>query len=224
MPIINSIPENYQSGFKELSKLNEEDFDKLKDVLEKITFASSIDGLLVKIHESSDFDSMTIGFNLDDIFLSISSVISFIESKDVINEIANDITNLCVEYELIKDGQQKDYLNKLEYLLSRKQIYYSSKAEDLLNDYGNAFVLSRVVSDIRPIFDIDLNEEIKAAMIIHNLTIHYQSDNEPFHKNITLTLSPKNIKELREILNRAEVKEINLKSVLEKSNVVYLNE
>lgn len=219
MPIINSIPEDYQTGFEKLSKLNEGVFEEIKNALEKISFASSIDDLLMKIHESTDFD-----LDVDGIFISISSVVSFIESKDAINEMANDITNLSIEYELIKDDQKRDYLNKLEYLLSNKQIYYASKAEDLLNDYGNAFILSRVVSDIRPVFDIDLNEDIKAAMIIHNLTIHYQSNNEPFHKNITITLSPKNIKELREILNKAELKEINLKSVLENSNLIYLNE
>lgn len=219
MPIINSIPEKYQSGFEELAKLNDEDFNKIQQSLEQIPFVSSIDNLMMKIYQLTKVE-----IDLEDIFSSVGSLISFIENKDAIVEIANDIAKLSLDYDFIKDEDKENFISRLIILLNGKQIYYAYKAEDLLNNYGNSFITSRIISDIRPVFELDLDEELKAGMILHNLTIHYQSNDEPFHKNISLTLTPSNIQELKEVLDRAELKEEKLQSILKISKMVDLNE
>lgn len=219
MPVVNDIPERYHEGFKDLSALNQQEFEKVKECLDKIELVGSIEGLLIQLYQKLDqFETP-----LDDIFSSISSIITFIQNKETIAEIANDIANLSIEYELVSEDNLTEYKNRLKYLLGNKHIYIASKAEDLLNDYSNSYILSRVVSDIRPVFSIDVNEDLRAGMILHNLSIHYQSNDEPYHKTITLTLSPEDVLDLKASLDRADIKEKKLQSVLEKSNMIYLN-
>lgn len=94
----------------------------------------------------------------------------------------------------------------------------------MYSNYGNNFILCRVISDIRPVFDIEIDESPKAGIILHSLNIHYQSNEEPLHKNITLTLNSDSIKLLKEALTRAENKENSLKRILEMSEMRNLNE
>jgi hypothetical protein len=220
MSIINSIPPQYLSGFEELANLSDEEFKKIQQGLEKVRPVSSIDGLVAKLYQTEDFKA-----DLADIFSSIGSLVPYIESKQTIGEIANDIADLSIDEEILKEeGQRESYINRLVVLLTGKQVFYASKADDLINNYGNTFILSRIVTDIRPVFDIELTEEIRAGMIIHNLTIHYQSNDEPYHKNITLSLTPDDVQELRRVLDRAELKEERLQAIFKKSEIDDLNE
>ncbi|MES2649611.1 MAG: hypothetical protein V4717_22220 [Bacteroidota bacterium] len=219
MALISSIPDKYEDGFRALASMEEEDFIKLKDALSHSPLCSSMDKLAIKLNSAISNDS-----DLRDIFASIGSLSPVIESKETIDEIVKDIVSLCEEYDLIDETLKNTLSQRLSFFLNNKQIFYASKAEDLLNSYGNAFIKCRVISDIRPIFELDLQEDIKAAMIVHNLSIHYQSSEEPFHKDINLCLTSTELQDLKEAIIRAEAKHIRLQSLLDKSDMLDLNE
>lgn len=61
-------------------------------------------------------------------------------------------------------------------------------------------------------------------MIIHNLHIHYKSDDEGDHKDIYLALDSDDIQSLKILLERAENKEKFLKEGLTKAGLTDLNE
>jgi hypothetical protein len=143
----------------------------------------------------------------------------FIESEEILPEVIDDIVSICELDSIIDKKSIKVFKKRLDFLLNNKQIFYASKAEDLISNYGNKYILSRVISDIRPIFDINLDSTPANGIIIHNLVLHYQSSEEPFHRDITLTLTSENIKSLKEVLDRAEIKEKGLKNIFDKAEL-----
>lgn len=210
--LINFIPSKYHDGFKQLGEISNEIFDEIKEYLSNSPRKSSIDKLTAGFSSNSDFD-------VEEIFSSVGSIIPVLENEDELPELVNNIVSLAELNDLIKKKDRKKLKDRLLILLNDQNIFYASKAEDLIDNYGNKFILSRVISDIRLVFPINLDSTLENGMIIHNLTIHYQSNEEPFHKNITLTLTSEDLSSLKETLSRAEKKEVNLKSVFKKAHI-----
>jgi hypothetical protein len=217
MSLIRSIPERYQSGFKELSTLTKDHFQTLLNALEQVSFNPSIEALSTKIEELIDVNG-----DVEEIFESVGSIVSFIEDKSEIKELTENIGKLGIDYKLFDESEKDEFVSRLSKLLDKKHILIASKADELVNNYSNSYVLSKVVTDFRPVFDIDASDKIEAGIILHNLTIHYQSNDEPFHRNITISLTAENIESLREALERAEKKDKNLTEILRQASIVNL--
>jgi predicted transcriptional regulator len=220
MPLLKSIPEIYEDGFQELAILSEANFTKIKNYLSNAPLVSSIENLVNSISSSKGLELLEI----EDIFESVGSLVGFIEKKEIIEEVIQDVVMLSMVQELVTPKNKKRFEKRLTFLINNEQIYYAAKAGSLASNYGNVFIESRTISDIRPVFDTEVENQLKAGIVIHNLTIHYQSSEAPFHKDITLALTLKDIKSLKEVLDRAEKKEKRLQVVFEKTNIKNLNE
>jgi len=219
MPLITTIPERYETGFAVLNSLSKSQFDEIKKILPSLDLTYSIESL------SENLSSKKLArVNMLEIFRSVGSLIPFIDNEEMIKEVAEDIVFLIDINEIFKIENKEVFLSRLLFFLTDKHIYYASKSEDLIDNYGNVYILSRTLSDIRTVFDLNVEQEPKAGFIIHNLSIHYQSIDEPFHKDISIQLTSSQIQELKETLIRAERKEKMLKSVLKNSNIKNLIE
>lgn len=216
MPLINNIPERFEDGFSELDSLTKEQYALVKEVLEKQHNKSSINGLASVLSPiiSKEFEHI----DIYEILMSVGSIIPYIDTKEMIGEIVDDIVFLCDLGELTSKENTGDFRERIEFLLNNDNVYLASKSDDLLNNYGNTFITGRSITDIRPVFGLEMGTP-KAAVIVHNLSIHYQSNEEPYHKDITLVLTGKDIEGLKDILVRAEEKEKCLKSILSSSNI-----
>ncbi len=73
MPLINSIPERYEDGFKELGTLKDEDFDKIQKYLSDCHYVSSIEKLAFNTLVNEVFNLIEI----EEIFLSVGSLVAF---------------------------------------------------------------------------------------------------------------------------------------------------
>lgn len=209
------IPERHHAGFKKIATITEEVFAKIQEGLSYTSLTSSIETLSSKVAELKNLESA----DLKQMFSSVGSLSSFLEDVDLIKDVVDDISNLI---EVEEDKER--FKERLIYLFESRQIFYASKASELKSDYGNSFILCRIITDIRPVFDVNIHEAPKAGMIIHNLHFHYQSGEEPYHKNLTLTLDSSDIWMLRDTLDRAITKEDSLQSLFENSNMTNLDE
>ena len=218
MPLISAIPEKYIGGFEKLSSLTNEDFEKIKEGISYTSLTFSLKKLADNIVEVKKVNPA----DLHQIFVSLGSILPYMEKVEAINELIDDIANIGVQKGFIKD--KNTFVERLTFLFSSPQIYYASKARELLTECGNIYIDSRLITDIRPVFGIDLDESPKGAMIIHNLHIHYQADEEGDHKDLFLALDAKDIKTLKDVLNRAEIKEKSLKTVIEKAGLTNLKD
>jgi hypothetical protein len=218
MSLISFIPQRYEEGFKKIASIEEVDFQLIKESIENGSLVSSVGKLVARIADVSGIDAV----DIEKIFSSVGSLISFFENEDMVNEVIENITTIGYEGKLFENKEQ--FFERLSFFLKNKHIYYSVKANDLSTDYGNVFLNSRIATDIRPVFGINIEDAPQAAMIVHNLHIHFQSDEEGNHKDIYLALDSDDLKSLKDAIIRAEQKEIGLSKIFEKAGITNLNE
>jgi hypothetical protein len=222
MPIISSIPTGYQEGFKQLSVIDSDKFNAIAEGLSSKSFASSITKLIEKISKLQNIPSE----DFEDIFLSVGSLVDFLDKGFKIRDLVKDIVSAGKDDQIIKfkdEIEEKEYNKRLSFLLANQQIYYASKANDLATELGSIFLRSKVVTDIRPIFNVSLDDP-KVGLITHTLHIHYNSCEESGHRDIYISLDSNDIAILRLDLERAQQKEDNLRSMFKKMEMINLNE
>jgi hypothetical protein len=218
MPIINTIPERYIEGFKALIALSDEAFETIKVGLSNAPYSSSIEILSETLNNLDD------EINILEIFESIGSLMSFLDDRELVNDVIQSILTVSLDEELINEDQASQFGKRIEYLLNNRQLYLASKSEDLIFNYSNKYFSSRIVSDIRPVFNMDISEDPSACLIIHNLNIHYQSQDEPFHKDILVSLNSDDLNELIKVLERAQKKDLSIKKMISKNGMKIIEE
>lgn len=221
MPRIARIPEQYQRGFVHLYSIDDESFLLLVDALAKSGLAFGPSNLARKI----DFGSKDPGV-FTEIFLSVGSLIPVRErntrtSEEIVDDIC-DLLRINQQIDFKNDSDVKKYKRRLVTLLENEQLLYSSKSVELATDYENIFISSKVTTDIRPVFGKNIGDNPKAALIVHNLQLHYHVGEEDEHRDLYVALDATDIKNLQEVLSRALEKENTLAKLLEASSIVNL--
>jgi hypothetical protein len=118
------------------------------------------------------------------------------------------------------EPREKDQLlSRLAILLRYDEgIGLSSKALGLSGEYGNLFVRSRILTDMRPVFGSNLVAGPQGAIISHTLHIEcHQADGE--HTSFFITMDSSDLDDLREQLDRAVQKETALRAMLKSTQV-----
>lgn len=103
---------------------------------------------------------------------------------------------------------------RLAALLSARDVVAFSKAADVSTEYDQVLHVSRIVTDIRPIFGHEIEGDPIGAVIAHSLRIDY------FHegrlKTTSFALNSSDLKQLRATLQRADAKEKALSGILDR--------
>lgn len=240
MPAISSIPEEYKGGFRDIFLLGENDFNSIVEGLNSIPLTSSIKKLAVAATKFKP----SIHDDVANMFVSIGSLTSLIEKGASIEEISHDIC-IALSDELqaaiessdkvIVDNINEDLkgilgeagkqrlIERLSILLKTERLYYAAKANNLMYEYQNVFIQAKLASDIRPIFNIDIEKAPIAGLIIHSLHIHYKADRESEHRDIFIALDSEDLQSLKETLIRAEKKQKSLGSIFKNSGIEHIN-
>lgn len=137
--------------------------------------------------------------------------------KDIVEAITNGIKaesrTPWSEKELRRWEAKFSVLIKLYSLVNIKLLI---KALELSYDYDNLFQNSKILTDIRPVYD-DLAENIRGAIISHTLHIYY--DNSIGSNSIQISLDEKDIKQLYDNCDRALKKSQVAKSLWSKTGI-----
>jgi hypothetical protein len=91
----------------------------------------------------------------------------------------------------------------------------TAKARELQTESERVFCEARILTDIRPIFGIQLGTVPEAAVIVHTLKIGFHDAETSAHKEIFIALDSDDIGTLKKIAERAEEKARILKSMLD---------
>lgn len=196
------IPEEFISGFKELSFLKKDLTDKISDILKKMDIGDGPETLAKKLSDNKHLSKLDLSL----ISLTIFSLISLAQ-KENIDHLVDDLTQA---YSFQKKEVQKDEITNLKnnlitILNSIDKINLTFKAKELQLEHDKIFTDCRVISDVRLIFLDKLDESPKQALVIHNLKVEYQQDEKIKESFFALDLD--DLKKLKEQIERAIEKE-----------------
>ena len=108
----------------------------------------------------------------------------------------------------------------LKVFQGRKGLEVTMKSMGVMVDQPRVFLHAKILTDIRPVFSKEA-DSVDAAVIVHNLRIHFGGDSE--HKDFYVALDTSDIQSLREVLERADEKAKCLERLLKKTGVAYLD-
>ena len=106
--------------------------------------------------------------------------------------------------------------------LSLESTVTAAKAGDVLTQHERLFVRARILTDVRPIFHLDVSEKPESAVIVHMLRIT-QRDNFQNQTEKYFALDSNDIRALRTLIDRALKKEETLKGLMKDSGVTVLS-
>ena len=204
---ISHIPEDAEPGLSLLVNLSEKQWVILISNLNKLPQCCKFDNFKEAIRSSFESSIQEVEKIKELIFsLYLYKNINYWSSE----EIAEDITELLVESkdEDLKIDKEKSELFKanLNKLLSfDNSIGLSIKGTQLLSENQHIFERSRIITDIRPIFDSYRIDKIDASLVIHNLKISFIS--QETDSDIYFILDQNDLKDLKKQILRAEKKE-----------------
>jgi hypothetical protein len=198
-----NIPNTVRDGFKLIINLTKTDIEKLKIILETSTIGQDLGELTEQ--NISHFDLST--FELLNIFASLRSTVPiYINSKDTVEKFSSDFVGA---YSYITKTKDKEILDKLESHLtslisSFSVLIKTYKSRNLLTENKNNFLKSRIVSDIRIVFDDekDISEKKQCALVVHHLKIDFFSAISE-RKEFFVSLNLKDLENLKNTVERA---------------------
>jgi hypothetical protein len=203
------IPEEFQSGFTALIKLNEKQFDQLQGVLQS-TKPGETEA------ELSQAMVKTLGLTQDDALALAVTIISVYQLLFHANGSVADLsTGLEAAFDSAMTSPQAQLEGRLRKRLSeilsvQSNLFYTLKSQALFDESDTIFVDCRVISDIRLAFDNQtVRDGHKTGMVIHNLKLGYRQDGEVIHMAISCHGS--DLEQLRAVIDRALEKEKAIK-------------
>lgn len=216
------IPEKYKPGFKQLVTVDVRTVNELIDALKQASPSLLIEDLASIV--ASQVQALTLE-EVKDLIEALISLYNFRDSFDAPTNIIEGISQAVQDDEDLPNlsgGEKQEFERRLAALLEFDSVLgVTSKAIDVMRDHERIFTHSRVLTDMRPIFEVDLEKGPAAVVIVHMLKIQY-ADLDGTHE-FFVALDSIDLEELRQQLDRAEKKGKSIKLMLNRANIPYLN-
>lgn len=219
MPSLN-IPNRHVSGLVKLFNLTEKDdlIENLRKVDISINPEKSIREAVASITGFTSED-------VNDITRATMSLLLLRSSSDksleeLIDELISTIKKGEFEELKFSDERYAEVKEKLIKILSIENLLLSAKAVGIKFEHDNLFEKAKVLTQILPVFSDDVDEIPKAAIIAHQLGVHYFQDGD--HKEFFLRIDEEEIEELIKMLERAKKKARSLQNFLITTDIKYI--
>ena len=212
-----SVPEFVKRGLKALAALPEDAVKELLAVLgeERATFAST--------DFSRRVASKVSGVEEQDVISIIQTLLSMYRARQDYG-VSTDVVfgNLASrpdEFEVTSE-QRAQIESRLPDFLNLESLTVTAKSFSILTSHERIFIKTQILTDMRPIFGDDDSGKPKAAVIVHMLKLTYRQDEEDV--DFFVAMDTEDISKLRDVLDRADKKAASLQTLLEATDVPYL--
>ena len=221
------IPEHYKSGIEFILNTDDDAIDVIISALRD--FPPTVENVIYKISErivqTQKVDAPT-AVKIVDTLVSLRQLnkeekLSNEAIVTLISESVEKDTEFVVTTELRERFSKRlsSLLQALESIAFSLDI--SDKASNLLVEHERIFSDSKIVTDIRPVFDSETERKVEAAILIHTLKIEYRDiegakefyialdsdDLDNLYEQITIAIDNRDA--LGSILKKAEIECIN---------------
>lgn len=196
------------------------------------TSVTELSSVLAAAQVKHDIEEMTdkIAENISTIpYDDLSSIMRILDMFYYIREMNNVDLSIFID-DIIEGVQYSSYddinlekleasslKTKLEKLLNIRPLKLISKATIIQRDGERLYCESKILSDIRPVFDDDVSVVPSGAVITHTLkiTYHLGRDRQEFH----VVLNAEELASLHEVIARAQMKEKTLQVLMKNTNI-----
>jgi hypothetical protein len=217
------IPKDYYSAVTEIINLNDTQRSSLLEVFQSLPL--SLDQGKLIADSLVDFEGIGIQDG-EKIFSFVASLYSLLQdvnegvlSEQLIQDII-DAINLEPSLPSLEDQDAQNFFGFLVNLLtSSKSLYIAAKAVRIITEHEHLFLESRILTDVRFIFN-EVENEPSESVIIHNLKLTYRKNDEK--KDLFVALDNSDLAKLSQQIARAIQKTEAIENVLEKAEILNL--
>jgi uncharacterized protein (UPF0335 family) len=207
------IPPRVKQGFVIASALDNDKRAKVIELIKASPLGTDPKDLLLLFTENlnSSEDDAT------ELVSMIFSLIGLTENSDsTIEETTQDLIKALEELndETLKiDSAFQEFLKSILSVSNNDSLNLTKKAYNLIHERDNLITDSKIITDLRPVFGGSDNDEIKACSILFNLRISFQKKSKlDKETSVVFALDEKDLKNLKEQINRAEQKAKTIES------------
>ena len=224
MPFL-KIPEEDKAGFAKLLRLSDEAIEAVVSACREIRpklFAENLTIELipkVKVVPPEDIAGI-----IDSLW---GLLVSGFHHDLLPDQIADDVVQALQSLDdneiksLINESNAERFKQRFIRLLTIETLVVGAKALGVLQENHNSFSSARILTDIRPVFGLNVSDAPRAAVILHMLNLTYNQSGEI--KEFFVALDTTDVKALREVLDRADTKSESLKALIGRSGITYLD-
>ena len=131
--------------------------------------------------------------------------------EDVVTSVAAD-PNLN-----LSEAQSRKLRERLLDILQSPAVVGLARAMDVAREHEKALHTARIITDIRPVFAEEIDQEPLGAVVLHTLRLEYSADMEM--QTIALAVSHAHLEVLKATISRAEQKAAAAASLLERADL-----
>lgn len=209
-----TVPERFRPGLAAIITLSHDSVGGVVAVLSRAPddlSSAELGALIASEVTSLPSDTATqVVTSLSSLYLVRSNL--ELPVPDMVEEIA-DAMETSGDPTLKIDGDDLPiFKEKLSALLDIEPLYLKWKSRDVLSEYERSLYGARILTDIRPIFDVDPEEDPIDARIVHTLKLLYHEGSE--HKEFYIALQDDALDMLRDVLERADAKAKTLRKIV----------
>lgn len=218
------VPERYHAGFARIIRLGDESFQKLLNVLRDTPPALDYTELSSVI--TPKVSAVPPG-DVGDILETLEALYSVrarlaLPVADFAEAVRKAVEEGGAE-ELSLPGENGERLKeRLTQLLDIDALDVTRKALDVLHEHEHTLHDARIMTDIRPVFGLDTDDDPTGALIVHMLKVSYHDESEEV-KEFYIALDAGDIDMLIDLLRRADSKAKSLQRVIERAKVPYID-
>lgn len=217
-----SVPKSNYAGLKAIAELDDAVIQIIAAALGEAVPAGSLDRLV------KEMLSRLAGESIPNLPLIVRALLSLESGRELCGlEAAVFVSEVCESLREDRDFggtvavSMAVLQRRLERLLqSGEALAVTAKALAILSDHEHPFLGARILTDVRTVFRANLADPPAGAVTIHMLGVHFHDGNS--HKDIFLALDLKDLRELRDTIDRALEKEKHLHEILSRSNILHL--
>lgn len=163
----------------------------------------------------------------DDVLEIVDSLLSMypamISSCKHVGEFAADLANSVSGKKDWTTEDVKQLQVNLETLLRVPSISLGAKATNLLFQNERSLINSRVITDMRPVFELD-SDEVGGGIVIHTLKLEYIADQSDDQQSFSVSLDLHDIDQMIENLERAKRKGEKLRTLVSAASIPVIDE
>ncbi len=217
------IPDHHKSGLTKLVSLSDKSMEQLISAIEDVSpkfFAKDF---------AAEIATKVPDILLDDITEIVNVLVSLLHSSFQYeipsDELAHDVVEAMAQTSIqelqLSTAKQDSFRQQLAKFFTIDPLLVVSKAVTVLQSNENSFCSTRIVTDIRRVFGSNPGMAPKAAVIVHSLKLNYHHEGEL--KDFYIAMDTDDIKTLRDVLERADLKAESLKSIINNAGITYLD-